>query len=581
MRQIRFHATLLAALVSVAAATAVRAAWVPDGTPLSVAASNQQDPMIVPDDAGGAIVVWRDFRNGATSDVYAQRVDATGTPQWTANGTAICVEANNQEWPAIVSDGAGGAIIAWQDARFFWDHIYVQRVDASGVPQWGTNGVILCAAAYSQTLPIIASDGAGGAIVAWRDYRSGTNYDIYVQRVNAAGAPQWTADGIPICTASGDQLTTTPTHSPSIVSDGAAGAIVTWFDYRSAALHSNIYDADIYAQRVNASGALQWTTDGVEVCTAAGDQAYPAIVTDGAGGAILTWWDKRSGDTDVYAQRLSALGAPQWTDQGAVVCSAANDQFFNSMIPDGSGGAMIAWNDRRAQPNQANIFDVYAQRVSASGIAQWTADGVAITVAANSQINPQLVSDDNGGAIVTWYDNRSGTNNDIYAQRVDANGASQWTADGVAVCLAVKNQFSPTIVSDGSGGAIVAWYDRRSGTNDDIYVQHLNAAGNAITTAVPASGTPALFVGQLYPNPFSTSATLDIEAPAASKVAINIYDVAGRAVRTIQAPDTGAGLRSVLLDGRDAQGRLLANGVYFCRVRANGASITRKIVIAR
>jgi hypothetical protein len=44
MRQIRFHATLLAALVSVAAATAVRAAWVPDGTPLSVAASNQQDP---------------------------------------------------------------------------------------------------------------------------------------------------------------------------------------------------------------------------------------------------------------------------------------------------------------------------------------------------------------------------------------------------------------------------------------------------------------------------------------------------------------------------------------------------------
>jgi len=112
-------------------------------------------------------------------------------------------------------------------------------------------------------------------------------------------------------------------------------------------------------------------------------------------------------------------------------------------------------------------------------------------------------------------------------------------------------------------------------------VQHLNAAGNAITTAVPASGTPALFVGQLYPNPFSTSATLDIEAPAASRVEINIYDVAGRAVRTIQAPDTGAGLRSVLLDGRDAQGRLLANGVYFCRVRANGASITRKIVIAR
>jgi hypothetical protein len=361
-----------------------------------------------------------------------------------------------------------------------------------------------------------------------------------------------------------------------MVTDGAGGAIVTWFDFRNDDL-----EADIYAQRVNAAGAVQWTSDGIGVCTATGDQEYPAIVSDGAAGAIVTWWDRRGGETDVYAQRLGALGAPQWTAQGVAVCTAPNDQFTTSMIPDGTGGAMIAWIDRRAQPDQTNTFDIYAQRVSASGIPQWAGDGAAISVAANSQINPKLVSDDAGGAILTWYDNRSGTNDDIYAQRVDASGASQWSADGLAVCSAANNQFSPTIVRDGAGGAILAWYDHRSGTNDDIYVQHLNASGSAITTAVPGSKSPTFFVGQLHPNPFSTTATLDILLPVASSAEITIYDVAGRAVRTIAVADSGGRSRSVSFDGRDGHGRLLANGVYFARVRANGMSITRKMVIAR
>jgi hypothetical protein len=152
--------------------------------------------MIVPDDAGGAIVVWRDFRNGATSDVYAQRVDATGTPQWTANGTAICVEANNQEWPAIVSDGAGGAIIAWQDARFFWDHIYVQRVDASAYRSGARMGSSV-RSGVQQTLPINRLGRRRRSDRRLAGLPSGTNYDIYVQRVKPPVAPQWTAMGFP------------------------------------------------------------------------------------------------------------------------------------------------------------------------------------------------------------------------------------------------------------------------------------------------------------------------------------------------------------------------------------------------
>ncbi|HTP80635.1 MAG TPA: hypothetical protein VMM57_09550, partial [Bacteroidota bacterium] len=110
--------------------------------------------------------------------------------------------------------------------------------------QWSTNPIInnaICTAAYDQYSPTIVSDGSGGAIITWQDLRSGNDFDIYAQYINAAGTPQWPSNGVAICTATGDQA------SPTIVSDGSGGAIITWQDERGA-------NYDIYAQRINAAG---------------------------------------------------------------------------------------------------------------------------------------------------------------------------------------------------------------------------------------------------------------------------------------------------------------------------------------
>ena len=104
---------------------------------------------------------------------------------------------------------------------------------------------------------------------------------------------EWTPDptvNIPICTATDDQW------NSELVSDGADGAIIIWCDKRSG-------NDDIYAQRINANGKVLWTTDGVLICTVAGDRYNPELVSDGAGGAIITWYDYRSGSSDIYARR--------------------------------------------------------------------------------------------------------------------------------------------------------------------------------------------------------------------------------------------------------------------------------------
>ena len=135
------------------------------------------------------------------------------------------------------------------------------------------------------------------------------------------------------------------------------------------------------------------------------------------------------------------------------ISTAANNQLTPTIASDGSGGAIITWQDLRS-----GTADIYAQRINASGVVQWTADGVAISTAANSQSSPTIVSDGSGGAIITWNDFRNDvSNSDVYAQRINASGVVQWTADGVAITTErVHGIYPPQIVSDGSGGAIIA-----------------------------------------------------------------------------------------------------------------------------
>jgi hypothetical protein len=458
------------------------AAWPHDPNNGNVAlctATGQQDaPAIVSDGAGGAIVTWHDYRSGG-GDIYVQRISAAGTPQWTADGVALCTATGNQQYPTIVSDGAGGAIVTWGDRRSgTHSDIYAQRISAAGTAQWTANGVALCAVTGDQQYPTIVSDGAGGAIVTWEDSRSATS-GIYAQRISAAGSAQWTANGVALCTAGGGQ------YFPAMVSDGAGGAIVTWQDYRSGNL-------DIYAQRILAAGTVQWPANGWALCTATGSQESPAIASDGAGGAIVTWNDSRSAASEIYAQRISAGGSAMWLANGVALCTATGDTYAPTVVSDGTGGAIVTWMDYRS-----GFYGIYAQRISAAGSVQWAVSGVALCTAAGGQESPAIVSDGGApgevgsGAIVTWFDYRSGTT-DIYAQRISAAGTVQWTANGVALCTATGGQFSPTIVSDGGvpgeagSGAIVTWSDSRSGLNYDIYAQRIEKFGK------PGSPEPAI-----------------------------------------------------------------------------------------
>jgi predicted lipoprotein with Yx(FWY)xxD motif len=538
------------------------AQWQPDGAPVTTAAGTQELPTITSDGAGGAIVTWSD-RSG-NGDIYAQRIDASGFTPWTANGVALCTDAAQQGTPMIASDGAGGAIVVGFDYRTGNNDVYAQRIDASGAVQWTPDGVALCTAPSQQFEPRIASDGAGGAIVVWYDFRNG-NHDIFAQWIDASGVVQWTADGVTLSAAASHQ------YPHAIIPDDAGGAIVAWSDFRSGT------HPDIYAQRIDAAGVVQWTTDGVPLSTATGDEHLPVLVSDGAGGAIVTWRHIQvPASYDIYAQRIDATGAVQWAVNGVPICTAAQEQNFPAIASDGAGGAIVAWQDMRSA---TGYYDIYAQRVNASGAVQWTNNGVALCVAGEDQVDQVVASDGAGGAIVTWQDRRAGLfEADIYAQRIDASGAVQWMPGGVAFCAAMSSQSYPAIVSSGPGVVIVTWEDYRDVFGyGDIYAHRVDtptSVGNTPSTA-------ALTVLQNHPNPFTGTTELRIGLLSESNVSVEVYDVAGHRVRVQSLGTQSAGWNAIPFDGRDDAGHALVSGVYFYRFTANGTTVSRKMVITR
>jgi hypothetical protein len=91
------------------------------------------------------------------------------------------------------------------------------------------------------------------------------------------------------------------------------------------------------------------------------------------------------------------------------------------------------------------------------------------------------------------------------------------------------------------------------------------------------------FVTRLYvpkPNPFRAALAIRYSLAAEGRVTLRVHDLTGRAVRTLADGVMRPGRYSARWNGTDDRGRVLANGIYFCRFVAGGNAATRKTVKA-
>jgi hypothetical protein len=97
-----------------------------------------------------------------------------------------------------------------------------------------------------------------------------------------------------------------------------------------------------------------------------------------------------------------------------------------------------------------------------------------------------------------------------------------------------------------------------------------------------SSGKPARFA--LYPgfpNPFNGAVTIRFDLPEAAAVGLVIYDMLGQKVRRLQEGVLEPGYYRQSWDGRDAQGRSVASGVYLFRLKAGEFVQVGRLVLLR
>src|SRR5207249_4932972 len=118
------------------------------------------------------------------------------------------------------------------------------------------------------------------------------------------------------------------------------------------------------------------------------------------GGCYVAWFEVEvSRDYKIYVQRLTAEGsvAPGWPDSGMLVCGSPGLKSTPVIDPDGRGGAVVAWFDHRS-----GAYEVYAQRILPGPAAAWTADGVRVGPGTYVLDELRILSDSAGGGFLTW-----------------------------------------------------------------------------------------------------------------------------------------------------------------------------------
>ncbi len=455
----------------------------PDARPVVTAEKDQRHLRMISDGQGGAIFVWEDHRNeeyvgGNCTDVYAQRVDASGNEMWGPQGKAIASGPSCQWAPEIASDGAGGAVIAWcEDGR-----AKVQKIDQSGVSVWSES---LDLGESDCSNLSITSNGHGGAFVFW-----GT-YWLRAAMVSSTGTIYPENGGIDLNMPGEGEVVAVKTGSAQLFGYGEAivfSATGSCTDLQKVAYSMN-HTGGIY---------LPWGDDPVVVGCGGGHRWAPSIAADGNGGVFISWslqWDNLAEGTkgqNVYIQHVDAEGNALWDNGGVVVVDSQAvggnqnawrlNEVTSSVTPDGLGGAVVTWNDFRNEPDVGGDDDIYVQRFDENGNPLWGDSGKRVYFYSknSSERRPKVVTVGNGASYIVWQHMGLGSW-DIFGVKLDGNG-NPWSNFSYYIYYdnfpySTIADTDPQVVFDGSGpsptGAIVAWLHETSDNNIDIYAQKI------------------------------------------------------------------------------------------------------------
>jgi hypothetical protein len=233
----------------------------------------------------------------------------------------------------------------------------------------------------------------------------------------------------------------------------------------------------------------------------------PRMAATPGGGIVAAWLHSMEFDgielsDHVHLGRFKPNGEPQsgWQRYGIPVDNAEAmppHQFEPQVCSDDSGGAYVAWVAHSPDPPHVTIHHVSGDNSRNSGFAVCTSCGPQDAIG--------IAPDGAGGVFVAWQDHRAPATQRTYLQRVSSDGSvpAGWPSDGLVLCPARSRggalrhvMGAPVpgsmIVVDGTGGAYVAWIDLRDSLATGTDVYAQHVRGDGSLAAGWPSGGLAI-----------------------------------------------------------------------------------------
>jgi hypothetical protein len=404
---------------------------------------------------------------------------------------ALGVTAEDESFAAMgqsVAALAGGDIAAtWRRGPFESSSVVVQLLDSRGVPRLAAGGVTLESGALAD--PGVVAHVREGFFVGY-SRRTRVGYEIVVHRFDRDGFPLWPG-GV---AAARSARSAEAQSEPFLTADASGGVYVCFavIDWSGATPPWNLR-----CQRLSENGQRLWGESGRQVAPARGWRVLPRAVLDGSGGLLVFWADygdvedAKSVPIRMEAQRFSPDGSTLWNPAGLLVRETnlseqnGHSYEFYDVVPDGAGGAVLAFNDWTQTADDA--LDVMAQRVSQEGQLLWGNGAIVAAHAGHEQHDATIATCAGCAAVTVWEPGRR-----LVLYMLGADGRHLWPETGIELSAGGGESYGAA--GDYSNGVLrVAWTRQleAAGSEFDVLRARFSSDGTRLAGSEAFSTAPA------------------------------------------------------------------------------------------
>ncbi len=295
--------------------------------------------------------------------------------------------------------------------------------------------------------------------------------NIYIIGLDNTGAEKW-----PVSKVNSDSSNYEQTNPRLSITEnfGLATTCIVWQDGRNG-------QSDIYMQSYSASGTKLWTSDK-RITSSSTEEIKPAIAIDSQDNIFVAWTDEAT-NKYLYLAKYDLAGNALWATPQKIFASSSADYDIDIKIGPGDY-PYLAWTSESGTSKT-----IYLGKYDATSTNfVWLKIGHDHSSSADKYA-PSIYPG-NQYIYLAWTDQRE-NNDDIYTQKFDFNGASQWSNDlKINVNTGNAPQKYPTLLVNSSNEPLAVWQDLRSVTYD-IFATIFNDPG--ATVGVP--NVPLIITG--------------------------------------------------------------------------------------